>query len=254
MDLESIAKVKAKKFVDEIVDKTKEIPKRRPVHEFVKYMMGKAIVLYGAPFVGKSTFIANLARILLDYTGKPARFYWLDRNLIGTELGRALKDISGADVVEIRYPRAIVRALRAEKKWSKYSLVAVDSLTGIAEELTRYYEYPDSPQVLLATTRYASSILMQLAEIAHEHKIPCILIVHESALWTGDFFGEAVSPGYAGKALKNADLVLRFILERETRKDGTIEEARFIKVVLDRVPPTSESKYLGVRINIRELL
>ena len=230
------------------------IPKSRTVHEFVKYMMGKAIVLYGAPFVGKSTFLAYLARNLLDYTGKPARFYWLDRNLIGTDLGKTLKRISDADVVEIKYPRAIIRALRSEKSWSKFSLVAVDSLTGIAEELTRYYEYPDSPQVILSTVRYASSILMTLAEIAHEYKIPCILVVHESPLWGGDFFGEDVAPGYTAKALKNADLVLRLILERESRKDGTIEEERYLKVILDRVPPDKESAYLGRRINIRELV
>lgn len=236
------------------IDIIKDIPKKRTLHEFVKYMLGKAIVLYGQPFVGKSTFVSKLASVLRDYTGKPARFYWLDRNLINTDLGKALREISKADVVEVKYPRAIIRAIRSERHWDKYSMIVVDSLTGIAEELARYSDYPDSPQVTLSTVRYASALLSLLSEIAHEHNLVSILVVHESVIWIGDFFGENVSPGYTGKALKNADLVLRFILERETKKNGELSEERYIKVVLDRTPPNKPSKYIGSRINIRELL
>jgi len=231
--------------------------KRKQLHPLIRYMVGKAVLLYGDSFAGKSTFIARLSRKLLEATGKPARLYWLDKNFTRRDFGTYLAELSGADIVMVKNPRTVHLMLKKEVKkgrngveykpidYSRYSMVAVDSLTGIATEMIKS-GYPDDPTVTLATTRYAQSIMANLSEIAHEHNLIGILVAHPSTIWGDKWMGQNDKPSFMGKALMNTDIVIKFEKKNENE--------RTVKVVLDRRPMFNESPWLNKEITTEELL
>ena len=100
----------------------------KEINPIVQAILGEAHVIYGPPMGGKSTFAAIVSKMLREYFGKPVRYYAIDSNLRGTEWGRKLKNLSQADWIEVRVPRALPWMLD-NTDWTKYSGVVIDSLT-----------------------------------------------------------------------------------------------------------------------------
>ena len=208
----------------------------------VQWLFGKCVLLYGKAGYGKTTFLVKLAKRIYEATGKKARLYLMDTNTLETDFSREIRDYLGnsADVLFISYPRSITRWLSYSVPWQNYSMVVVDSISGVAEELADRYE-PDNPQLDKITTRYSAAILNKLARISHRHKLLGVLVAHASDIWQGDFFGEKLAPKFCTYSMKNADVVM--LLDKRSEKREVIEEGkaklvdvevRYVKIVFVR--------------------
>lgn len=224
----------AEGLVDLIKPPQRKSEKKQMLNPIIREIIGEAHVIYGPPMAGKSTFAAYVCKQLYEALGKPGLYYAIDTNLVKTEWGRHLKEVSQAEWVEVRNPRALPWLL-SSVDFSKYSAVVVDSLTGLFEAVVEVIGDPLDPRVNLALVRYASMITRRLAEIAHDYNILAILISHSGAIFGSDFYGERDKPAFSERALKNVDGVAKLYVKVLKSKQGE-QELRLIKWLIHRNP------------------
>lgn len=166
-------------------------------------LFGKFIILYGEPFVGKTTFAMNLAKLY-----KNRILLKVDKNY------DAVNDYNfDGWLVEIENPAHLLRVV--EKIYEREDqIVILDSITS----LDSYFVPRDDPlkmdpRLTNARTRYFDAVLQRLSKLKKNGTV--LVICHERIV---DFATRKVGPRINVVALRHVDLVLRMVIENGKRK------------------------------------
>jgi len=208
-------------------------------------LRGKAVVLFGDPFIGKSYLCAKLCSAAKGVSGKPSLYIAIDQNL-RTEYGETLKNMAKADWYSPMDPweaYIYVKQLTPDKA-ERYSMIVFDSLTALQEYVIVTSRNELDPRVNLRLMRIATVITERLAMAAHTAKIPTILITHPTVIFgdqpSGPFHKRR--PAFSMRAIKNVDLVLSLEMG---------EKAKLLRCVAYR---SSDGRPPFTYIPVRELL
>ena len=191
--------------------------------EIYEILKGKSVLLYGNPRVGKSLFISRMAGTVSEViSDKKPILVWVDCNLINTDWGMKLREIAKkSEIIEMRNV-STKRFNSVFYKVRQYgSMLVLDSVSGFEE---CFYD-PDkitSPRVILAMSRLSRWLSREFSILAHDLKIPTILIAHKGI----DFNTREEYPRFTRLALKNIDMIMK--MEREP--DNTVK----IEIEFDR--------------------
>lgn len=196
---------------------------------------GLSVILYGEPGIGKSYFCAHLCRKAYELTQRRALYIALDENL-KTDYGKQLRRIANAEWKEIEgYSDlwvyiATQLALDATEK----SIVIIDSLTAVQEEVISKLTGPEDPRLTMIMSRFATLVSKTVARIAHKLNIPVIIITHPTTLFRQSPIWETnMKPAFMGRAMKNIDLVVEYFI---TQKGKRVLKVRLFRDV-DKKPP-----------------
>ncbi len=212
----------------------------KDVTELFEALRGNATLMYGNPGVGKSYLCARLGRYAtMKFKDRKPIFIWTDSNLLGTDWGKKLKELSGAQVYEMRriISKAFYSAFNTVRNTG--SMIVLDSVSGFEE----YFYDPDkigSPRVTLQMSRTARWISREFAIIAHDLKIPAIIIGHS----TVEFSSGSEVPAFTRRAMKNLDMVVK------VTREGNVIVA---KVEMDRLAKHTNREFkIPIKFDFRE--
>ncbi len=202
----------------------------------VEKLRGKTVLLFGEPASGKSFAVAHLSRKLLEQTGKQGYLVWIDTNLF-TEYGSQLEEYSRASVVRVTSADWLLRFKLPEifkQEKFDYSLIALDSLSGL-EELVTKDEKVGSPRRSLLLSQTARMLTYWLSRIAQKWNVPAFLIAHSSVVFEGSWrYGIKERPAFSRRAIKNVDCIIYHRLKCVESPEGTVQNEIVWKVVLYR--------------------
>ena len=202
----------------------------------IEKLKGKTVLLFGEPASGKSFTIAHLSRKLLEQTGKPGYLIWLDTNLF-TDYGNQLEEYSKANIIKVTSADWLLRFKLPEifkQEKFDYSLIALDSLSGLEEIVTKD-EKVGSPRRNLLLSQTARILTYWLSRIAQKWNIPAFLIAHSSVVFEGSWrYGVKERPAFSRRAIKNVDCIIYHKLKPIESGNGTVKNEIVWKVVLYR--------------------
>lgn len=183
-------------------------------------LKGLSIILFGEPGIGKTYLCAYLCGKAYETTNNKPIYLVLDENL-RTSYGRSIKKIANAEWKEFDSINDlwVYIATQLFMDATSASLVVLDSITGVQEEILSILKGPDDPRLTMIMSRYATLITKQFAKIAHKCGIPTIIISHPSALFKDSPIWETKQkPAFLGRAIKNIDLVLEYVITSKGRR------------------------------------
>ncbi len=202
----------------------------------IEKLKGKTVLLFGEPASGKSYVVAHISRELLKETGKPGYLIWLDTNLF-TDYGNQLEEYSKANVVRVTSADWLLRFKLPEifkQEKFDYSLIALDSLSGLEEIVTKD-EKVGSPRRNLLLSQTARILTYWLSRIAQKWNIPAFLIAHSSVVFEGSWrYGIKERPAFSRRAIKNVDCIIYHQLKVREMENGSVQNEVVWKVVLYR--------------------
>jgi len=213
--------------------------------EFLK-ILKEIWILYGDPFIGKSRFVANLCSKLYEKTNKQGLYLAVDTNLIATTYGEQLKKIAKADWRETPNIESVLSTLNSVDL-SKYSIIVIDSVSGILDEILERFgiELTDVDELLdLRINLLMSRISRLLSRVIKNVKgIPIILIAHTTPQIKGTFYGEQDRPRIPHLSLINFTGIAKFYV---------FKGKRYIKIV--RYRDINEDRWRGKSIPIEAII
>jgi len=190
------------------------------IKRFLKEAKNKLVVLYGEPFVGKTTFCHVLSKYF------PETYYLrIDKNFekeIFSKLGSNIR------YIDINHPRGLISAIDSLiRERPTGILVVVDSITGLdGYFIPQDPTYP-SPRLENARAKFIDAVLQKLSYIKGKNTV--IIVSHEKIK---DFQTNEIIPRFSRTALRHADVVYRMIYDVQTNT------RRIVKVYSRELPET----------------
>ena len=163
---------------------------------------GKLVILFGEPFVGKTSLAHRIANFY-----KKTYYIAIDRNF------PPRREDDSFEYYWISSWTELLPKIRGLSEWvDADTLVVIDSLTTITEDFLR--DKFDSPRRMNELSRFYAIVLRELTNL--KNKGATVLVLTHEAI--KDFKSNEIAPSMNKRTLKNADLVLRMIRLNGKRK------------------------------------
>ena len=199
--------------------RNKEKEKENIFSKIKEALLGKFVILYGEPFVGKTTFAMNLAR------------FYVNKVLLKVDKNYDAKDYDfDGWVVEIESPTHLLKVVEKIQE-RQDQIVILDSITSLdAHFIPKDDPLKIDPRLTNVRTRFFDAVLQRLSRFKKNGTV--LVICHERIV---DFATRKVGPRINVVALRHVDMVLRMTIENGRRKI-TKEKVRV---------PTKEVEFFG---------
>ena len=206
-------------------------------------------VIYGPPLVGKSRFAwAIMAQLRSE--GKKALYMVTEPNLspIMDQLRKVLDGVA-IEVFDNPYQvREYVRLLYVRRKWVRYDFIALDSLAGLRENYAFMYGSGKLRDVYEAN-RLTTEVVWGLSQYANFHRVPILVITHETPGINRTCFGKPTCPTASTHAMYAVSSVMyMFKVENKDEEGNVVSIERVIEVVDHRYRP----ELVGCRVRLLE--
>jgi hypothetical protein len=207
--------VQAAKAPDDKVQPKAEAKAKSPIEKFASEIRGKLVVLFGEPYVGKTTLVHAVAKHF-----ERVIYFKVDKNF---NIGDFPKD--NIYYIEVNAPWELLRELKNlnQKPPAPNSLIVVDSVTSLDAFFIPSDPTQPSPRLENARAKFADAVMQRLSYLKPN---TVMVLAHEKIR---DFRTGEVGPRFNVVALRHADLMYHLVIENGKRKVKKVRERRVVK-------------------------